>query len=206
MWRERVLYEDVREAEPEPPEEMKELLSAIAATVGADYDVAVSQIDPVKKRKIRVTGERLVKVIGYDVDERRRVRDRFDNPWEHERFTPWYPLVEAGMGREDCVALITDEGLPPAYKSSCTFCPSNSLSEWIELRDVEPEAFAQAIEMSRRAHPTLESPEVVGLMRCNPHGKRQLHVWADGGYPDIPKSLSRADDEGLDNMPCECAL
>lgn len=82
-------------------------------------------------------------------------------------------------------------------KSACTFCPNNTLEEWEELRREEPGAFERAVAMSRAAK--IDSPDAIGLMRCNKHGKRQLHVWADGGYSDV-----RGGEE--DEQPCECAL
>jgi len=144
-------------------------------------------------------GCRIIKAIGYDAGESHRVIAGFQNEWERARFEPWYPLVEAGLDRDDCEDLIRDEGLPLPPKSSCTFCPNKSLEEWEQLRAEEPDAFARAVEMSRRAESTIESPDVVGLMRCNPHGKRQLHIWADGGYDGF---LGGREDQ----QPCECAL
>lgn len=143
-------------------------------------------------------GRKITKVIGYDADEQRRVLKAFQNPWENERFAPRYPLVEAGWDRDECERQIVQAGLPLPPKSACTFCPNNSLQEWEQLRREEPEAFARAVAMSRKAEATLSSPDVVGLMRCNPHGKRQLHVWADGGYSG---QLGEREDE----LPCECA-
>lgn len=139
-------------------------------------------------------GRKLVKVIGYDFDEPARVqrslvvmsppppgkRDYFK--WERERFDFWFPLFEARLRRADCEALIRSERMPVPPKSSCTFCPNNTLEEWEALRRDEPEAFAQAVEMSRNAAENIDSPEVVGLMRCNIQGRRQLHEWADGKY------------------------
>jgi hypothetical protein len=67
-------------------------------------------------------------------------------------------------------------------------------------RNAGSSAFASAVHLSRAAAETVESPEVVGLMRCNPHGKRQLHVWAEGGYGGERLGPDREED-----MPCECA-
>lgn len=144
---------------------------------------------------------RVVRVMGYDVDESRRVAkgQSFFNEWEAKRFVSWYPLHEAGIDREGCEDVIARAGLPPAVKSACTFCPNNTLAEWEALRREEPEAFAYAVAMSRRAEPGLDSPDVVGLMRCNPMGKRQLHVWADGGYG------GELGPETENPLPCECA-
>ena len=145
-------------------------------------------------------GRKIIKVIGYDYGEERRVRKAFQNPWEDERFAPYYPLVEAKIDREGCEELILSEGLPLPGKSACTFCPNNKLWEWEHLRKFDSVAFEAAVELSR--HAQVDVPDVVGLMRCNKHGQRQLHVWADGGY-DKQCGGDRVDDE---DMPCECAL
>lgn len=150
-------------------------------------------------------GRKIVKVIGYDVDEGSRVRGAFGNAWEDARLIPFYPLVAAKLGRDECEDLIRSEGLPMASKSACTFCPNNTAVEWEEIRRDEPTAFSEAVEMSRRAAPGLDAPDVVGLMRCNPHGRRQLHVWADGGYDGSPVGSFDAE-TSRDAQPCECAL
>lgn len=170
----------------------------------------VATLEPGRRTKfnVRIDGERLIKVIGYDVDEVRRVRSSFQDPWENERFVPFYPLVEAKLGRDECVDLIAEEGLSVPGKSACKFCPNNKLAEWERLRREEPDGFAEAVEMSRNAVGSIGSPDVVGLMRCNPHGRRQLHIWAEGGYEVSPASgrVRYDDDDERDAMPCECAL
>ena len=147
-------------------------------------------------------GRRIVKVIGYDAGESNRVRGAFQDKWENKRFVPWYPLVECKWDREECERQIRAAGLEVPTKSACTFCPNNTLEEWEQLRQEEPEAFERAVAMSRAAERGLESPDVVGLMRCNKQGRRQLHVWAEGGYDHCP--LGGYTDE--ESMPCECAL
>lgn len=173
-----------------------------------EFRVAILEPGKRTKFKVRVDGERLIKVIGYDVDEMRRVRRAFQDPWENDRFVPFYPLVEAKLGRDECEELIASEGLPIPGKSACKFCPNNKLAEWERLRREEPEGFAEAVEMSQNAAGSIESPDVVGLMRCNPHGKRQLHIWAEGGYEAPPASgtVRYDEDDERDAMPCECAL
>lgn len=145
-------------------------------------------------------GRRIVKAIGYDADEKRRVRDRFNDELENKQYVPWYPLVERDVDREECEAIILAEGLPLPGKSACKWCPNNTIEEWEALKIEDPAGFAEAVDMSERAEATIESPDVVGLMRCNPHGKRQLHIWADGGYAG--ERLGVRDEA----MPCECAL
>ena len=152
-------------------------------------------------KELWASGRKIRKVIGYDAGETRRVKKSFQNDWEEARFVPWYPLHDAGFDRDGCEELIRGAGLSVPPKSACTFCPNNTLEEWTDLRRDEPEMFARAVEMSRNAETTLTAPDVVGLMRCNPHGKRQLHVWAAGGYDDGEPLKGGREDE----MPCECA-
>ena len=147
---------------------------------------------------------KIVKAIGYDFDEDSRAKDEFNDPVENRRYQPWYPLRDAQLDREDCVALIRSVGLPVPTKSSCPFCPNNTLEELEELRRDEPEAFERALVMSRRAAPDL-TLESAGLMRCNPHGKRQLHVWHEGGYDGLTPVASQEMNETL-SLPCECAV
>jgi len=145
-------------------------------------------------------GERIVKTIGYDFDEERRVVRGFENATENAtenaRYVPWYPLFEAKLDRDACIALIAGEGLPIPPKSACTFCPNNTLAEWEAIRDTDPEAFAYALAMSERAYPTLEAPDTTGLMRCGRKGQRQLHLWHAGtyetGFRDVPRPDIRA--------------
>ncbi len=152
-------------------------------------------------QELWASGGKVTKTLGYDADEDRRVTKALSVDWapqqERDRFNYLYPLHADGIDREGCEALIASAGLPPCPKSACTFCPNNKLDEWVALRRDEPEAFARAVEMSAAAK--IDSPDVVGLMRCNTHGKRQLHVWAAGGYPDVKGGLE-------DDSPCECAL
>lgn len=143
-------------------------------------------------------GERITRAIGYDADEDRRARPEFLDGLEAKRYAPWYPLLNAGLDRDGCEALILSEGLSLPGKSACRWCPNNTLEEWRDLHDNDPEGWAEAVEMSRNAQ--LDAPDIVGLMRCNPPGKRQLHlhVWQESA----PSSC----DDDRDAMPCECAL
>lgn len=103
------------------------------------------------------------------------------------------------------MALIQKEGLPVPPKSSCTFCPNNTLDEWKQLFREEPKKFAEAVELSRNSQVT--APDTVGLMRCSRHGERQLHEWADGKYESKPTDpLEDCGDVDNEEMPCECAL
>lgn len=72
---------------------------------------------------------------------------------EHERMTmspvKWitnrYPLIEAGMTRSACVALLESVGLPVPRKSACVYCPYHSDAAWREVRDFDPDGWQKAL-------------------------------------------------------------
>jgi hypothetical protein len=83
--------------------------------------------------------------LGISADEARRV-SKPRKAWLQLRF----PLVELGITREACLAIVAAAGLPRPPRSSCWCCPHRGDAEWRELRDREPEDFARAVELDRR--------------------------------------------------------
>lgn len=80
-------------------------------------------------------------------------------------FTSWtvnrYPLLEQRMSRRDCVAWLESRGFPVPPKSACIFCPYKTNAEWRWLRDHDPKAWADAIEIDRliRSTPGMREQE-----------------------------------------------
>lgn len=60
-----------------------------------------------------------------------------------------WPLVEARMSRADCLRWFERNALPAPPKSSCIGCPFHSDRQWRELRDTDPAAWADAVEVDR---------------------------------------------------------
>lgn len=93
-------------------------------------------------------------VLGFTADERRR----------HERFTLTERsnvlpvLIDAGLSKEDCFAILRDAGLelPRVYSrgypnANCIGCvKATSPSYWNHVRENDPEVFAARAEQSRR--------------------------------------------------------
>lgn len=83
--------------------------------------------------------------LGITVDEAERMRTS-PQPWIANR----YPLADAGMSRADCVGWFAGEHpnrvLP---RSACVGCPYHSDRAWQSMRDDDPEAFADAVEVDR---------------------------------------------------------
>lgn len=75
--------------------------------------------------------------IGFSVDEKRRATD---DPKRR------YPLLELGLTRSDCIALLQHAGMPVPHKSRCWMCPNQSADSWEEIRAM-PELWQQAIAL-----------------------------------------------------------
>ena len=65
-----------------------------------------------------------------------------DEAWR--RGTACRPLVDRHIGRDGCVQIIKDAGLPVPHKSGCYICPFQRNSQWLELWKRYPELFARA--------------------------------------------------------------
>lgn len=84
--------------------------------------------------------------LGISTDESQRARANSGIPYQVLE----YPLIELGLSRRDCMALITEAGLPTPPKSACFFCPYKKKVEWQEMRRTQPDLFDKAVAMEVR--------------------------------------------------------
>ncbi len=103
-------------------------------------------------------GSTVVGAVGFDAGEERRVRSSHD-----PRIENWYPLIEWGWGRSECLIAIESTGLPRPPKSACFFCPSSRKPEVIQLATSHPALYARslAIEQSALSKKNEEGESVV---------------------------------------------
>jgi hypothetical protein len=132
-------------------------------------------------------GERVTKLIGYDMDERHRWENK---DWSDAKYIYRAPLVEWNMGRDECVDTIRRAGLPLPGKSSCFFCPASKKPEIVQLYKKHPDLVARAIAMENNA----ELTTVKGL------GRR--FAWRDFIYAEQQQS-QMFPDSGLE-IDCGC--
>lgn len=128
-------------------------------------------------------GERIIKYIGYEAGEARRVR-----PPESKdgKYLYQYPLIAWEWYRQHCIDAIKREGLPLPGKSSCFFCPAMKKREIISLaKDLQ----RRAVAIEDNAKENLKS--VKGLGRS--------FAWGDllAGRCDINEPF-------LPGVPCDC--
>lgn len=85
--------------------------------------------------------------IGISVDEIQRAKPGVDPLAKQQVRT--YPLLDLGLDRADCAALIAAAGLQVPPKSACWFCPYTRPRDWQRRRHEEPELFWRAVELER---------------------------------------------------------
>lgn len=139
-------------------------------------------------RAILKSGQKLIKVIGYDAGESRRAK-----PYTHPQYDYYYPLIEWGWDRAKCVEVVKAAGFAPA-KSACFFCPSSTKIDILNLSKEYPELLERALAMEANAKDNLVT--VKGLGRRFSWTEFMAKVKA--GDPDACKW------QGDVETPCGC--
>jgi hypothetical protein len=96
------------------------------------------KLDPIKRAKrgllgyvprARIPLGSCVTWIGISTDEAQRMKPSRD-VWSENR----WPLIDAGMSRDDCLRWMDRNGFPRPPKSSCLGCPYHSDQQWREIK------------------------------------------------------------------------
>lgn len=149
-------------------------------------------------KAMREAGKATVRrAIGYDADEAHRVKEEHLLPRKlakGQTWQAWYPLIEWGWRREECIAAIARHGLPQPGKSACYFCPAMKKREVYRLRDEHPELLARALEIEDAAQLTNRTPRGLG---------GQNNKWRDWLALDAAQQKLWDDIEPT-HIPCGC--
>jgi hypothetical protein len=99
------------------------------------------KLSPIVREVRRRVGKKgtATALIGISTDEAHRMKPAL-HPWLVNR----YPLVEAGLNRDDCLRIIAESGLPVPEKSACYFCPYHSNGYWLDMKRRHPNEWAAA--------------------------------------------------------------
>lgn len=113
-------------------------------------------------QKAWAAGKRVVKFIGYDAGEGYRSDKVLLGDLADRKYSKWYPLMEWGWTRDDCIRQIEAAGLPQPGKSSCFFCPSMKPDEITALREQHPDLFRRALALEDNARKNLKTVKGLG--------------------------------------------
>jgi hypothetical protein len=95
--------------------------------------------------------------LGISTDEARRAKPDASQ-WVNRMF----PLLDLGLDRGTC-SILSEKvfGYAPP-KSACYFCPYTHPSQWITLRNNDPDTFQRAVEVDKRLRQPDGSPKLRG--------------------------------------------
>ncbi|GAA3832211.1 hypothetical protein GCM10022226_61800 [Sphaerisporangium flaviroseum] len=123
---------------------VRPLMAMLRALLGAPID-ADGNVGRVPK------GRRAVQLVGFSRDEQRRVLEDTPAYTEHR-----HPLIDLGLTRQGCQAILERHGRANTTRSACVGCPFSGNARWRSLRDHHPKEWAEAIhfdERIRHGHP-----------------------------------------------------
>jgi len=95
--------------------------------------------------------------IGISVDEFHRAKDARVN-YLHNVF----PLIDLGWTRDDCHHYLAERGFGQTVKSACAGRPFGGNERWRWLRDHDPDAWAQAVELDKALATATPTPPMAG--------------------------------------------
>ncbi|HXH47596.1 MAG: hypothetical protein ACK463_04890 [Bradyrhizobium sp.] len=111
------------------------------------------KIDPIRRKVRELVGltrrrsppEPVVEQwIGISMDETIRMKPSFES-WRVNR----WPLIELHMNRRACLDWLQRHDYPTPPKSACIGCPYHSDAVWRVMRDEDPDAWADAVDVDR---------------------------------------------------------
>lgn len=125
--------------------------------------------------------------IGYSVDEIGRAAKAQASKKNQGKWQTRFPLIELGMNRGDCVALVKKVGWGDPPRSSCWNCPNMHMAEWRQVKE-DPRDWPKVITFDRELR------------------RRDPHIWLTDQA--VPIELAKFDDAnevlfGRDDGSCD---
>ena len=103
------------------------------------------KVNPIH-RHYRGIGGHINQYLAIAWDEVHRMKDS-----RVDYVTNLYPLIDRRITRQGCIEIIEDAGLPIPPRSSCFFCPFNSVDRWRWLYENHPELYEKAMALEERS-------------------------------------------------------
>jgi hypothetical protein len=86
----------------------------------------------------------VTQLIGISRDEVQRMK-----PSREAYISNRHPLIDLRMTRRHCLEWMSAHDYPMPVKSACTFCPYHDNALWRDMRDNDPESWADAVAVDR---------------------------------------------------------
>ena len=150
---------------------------------------------PPNRRRYRSFEGHINQYLGIAWDEVYRMKDS-----RVDYVTNLFPLIERRLTRADCVDIIEEAGLPLPQRSSCFFCPFNSVDRWRWLYETHPDLYSKAIALEERSKhfPSQRLTDQAFRKKTDISLRSLAEIFAEGGpMPAMP---------AVEQQPCgaEC--
>lgn len=121
-------------------------------------------------------------MLGISTDEAHRTK-----PSRVQYITNIWPLIDAGLSRQDCLRWLSDHGYPKPPKSACIGCPFHSDTMWRDLRDNHPAEWIDAVEVDSAIRKPVRGFRGEQFMHAQrvPLDQVDLRTHAERGQPDL---------------------
>ena len=115
-----------------------------------------AKVDRIKTyvRAQRPAGAPVEMWVGFEAGEESRAQRDPHAAGQDKSWVTRFPLIEAGLCRCACEALVRTAGYPVPRKSACVFCPFATRGDFQRLAQVQPETFAAVVALEEAARPT----------------------------------------------------
>jgi len=112
----------------------------------------------------KLLNDSITQYMGIDYDEFYRMKPSGESWIKNE-----YPLVDNKLGREDCINIIKNEGLPVPKKSGCFFCPFNNKARWNEIKTNYPALYQLSVdlEQNNKYYPKQKLIQIQSDLQCD---------------------------------------
>ncbi len=119
--------------------------------------VAGAKCTTVLKKQVAERVERTSDLYVFGFHDSQRERARAERMWANQpEKMAWFPLIDAGMGKDDCFATLAAAGieLPAMYRlgfdnNNCVGCPKGGNAYWNRIRKHFPDVFDRMCRVSR---------------------------------------------------------
>lgn len=95
-----------------------------------------------------------VQWLGISTDEVQRMK-----PSRHRYIEHRFPLIDMGVSRQECLRWMEARGFSRPPKSACTFCPYHDDAMWRDMKENDPESWADAVAIDEIIRPGIPGPK-----------------------------------------------
>jgi 3'-phosphoadenosine 5'-phosphosulfate sulfotransferase (PAPS reductase)/FAD synthetase len=141
-----------------------------------------------------------IELIGFDADEAHRLTGRNIK----DDIDTQFPLIDSGIGRQDCIKIIQRHGLPIPPKSGCYICPFQGRDQWVLLRAKHPELFCRAKRLEELCNERRAAKGKEPVYFRDIPLEALIQVKDGAGRRAIEGQTEMFDDH--DRPPCRCGL